>query len=164
MNPGPLGYEPYDARLCRPEQPLVTASTSIYLWRDVAVGPVRLRRLKLARRIRFTSPFTDAGMELRGRRLQEHRLVNSVGATGRQSSWWFKSMRKFTVLAGSYPGFQHVCVVRDYPAYPCDWNQAHMSTLAASNPGRWPPARQCGSKRQIGEAAAELASAIQRRR
>ena len=61
FEPRPLGYEPYDVRLCRLEQSLVTALTSINLRREAALGPVRLRRLKLSRRIRFTSPFKDAG-------------------------------------------------------------------------------------------------------
>lgn len=56
-----LGYEPYDARRYRLKQSLVSALTSINLRHEVAVGPVRLPRLRLSRRVRFTNPFTDMG-------------------------------------------------------------------------------------------------------
>jgi hypothetical protein len=56
-----LGYEPYDARRYRLKQSLVSALTSINLRHEVAMGPVRLPRLRLSRRVRFTNPFTDMG-------------------------------------------------------------------------------------------------------
>jgi hypothetical protein len=54
-----LGYEPYDASRYRLKQSLVSALTSINLRHEVAMGPVRLPRLRLSRRVRFTNPFTD---------------------------------------------------------------------------------------------------------
>jgi hypothetical protein len=59
LNPRPLGYEPYDARLYRLKRSLVGALTSINLRHEVALGPARLPRLRLSRRVRFTNPFTD---------------------------------------------------------------------------------------------------------
>ena len=38
----PLGYEPYEAGLCRPGQSSVTALTSANLWLGVVLGLLRL--------------------------------------------------------------------------------------------------------------------------
>jgi hypothetical protein len=58
LNPRPLGYEPYDARLRRLKQSLVIALTSADLRREVDPVLPRLPRLKLSRCVRFTNRFT----------------------------------------------------------------------------------------------------------
>jgi hypothetical protein len=54
-SPLSLGYEPYDVRLCRLGQSLVTALASADLGHEVIPGPVRLLRLSLSRRISCTN-------------------------------------------------------------------------------------------------------------
>ena len=56
MNPRPLGYEPYDARLSRLKPSLITATASAELWREVVLGLLRLPRLRLSRRVLCTNP------------------------------------------------------------------------------------------------------------
>jgi hypothetical protein len=58
LNPRPLGYEPYDVRLCRLGLSLVTLLTSVDLLREVFSDLLRLPRLSLSRRVRFTNRFT----------------------------------------------------------------------------------------------------------
>ncbi len=65
MNPRPLGYEPYDVRLCRLGSSLVTALTSIDPRREVFPDLLRLLRVDLSRRVRFTNRFTELTPDLR---------------------------------------------------------------------------------------------------
>jgi hypothetical protein len=60
-----LGYEPYDARLRCLNLSLVTALTSVDLRREVFPDILRLPRLSLSRRVRFTNPFTCGARRLR---------------------------------------------------------------------------------------------------
>ena len=63
MNPRPLGYEPYDVYLWRPEQSPITALTSPDQRRKVLGGLLRLPRCSLSRCIRFTNRFTGAVLD-----------------------------------------------------------------------------------------------------
>ena len=54
LNPRPLGYEPYDIGLCRLRQSLAGAVTSTDRTDPISLCRVRLLRLKLSRRVRFT--------------------------------------------------------------------------------------------------------------
>lgn len=54
-----LGYEHYDARLCRPGQSLVGAVTSVDGHDYGALGRLRLPRPGLFHCVRFTSRFTE---------------------------------------------------------------------------------------------------------
>jgi hypothetical protein len=65
LNPRPLGYEPYDARLCRLGQSLIIALTSADLRREVDSVLQVSRCLKLSRRVRFTNRFTEPVLDLR---------------------------------------------------------------------------------------------------
>src|SRR5579863_6818317 len=65
LNPRPLGYEPYDVRLRRLGSSLVTALTSIDPRREVFPDLLRLPRLGLSRRVRFTNRFTELTTDLR---------------------------------------------------------------------------------------------------
>jgi hypothetical protein len=65
LNPRPLGYEPYDVCLCRLGSSLVTALTSIDPRREVFPDLLRLLRLGLSRRVRFTNRFTELTTDLR---------------------------------------------------------------------------------------------------
>ena len=56
MNPRPLGYEPYDVRLCRPASSLVTALASADGRRAFMPDPLRLPRLNSSRRECTTVP------------------------------------------------------------------------------------------------------------
>ena len=59
LNPPPLGYEPYDIGLCRLRQSLAGAVTSTDRTDPISLCRVRLLRLKLSRRVRFTNRFTE---------------------------------------------------------------------------------------------------------
>ena len=64
MNLGPLGYEPYDVRPCRLASSLVALLTSADGQRAFMPGSLRLPRLKLSRRVRFTNRFTEQAIDL----------------------------------------------------------------------------------------------------
>ena len=64
MNPRPLGYEPYDARLPRPGLSPADAVTSVDRTDPVSIRRLRLPRLKLSRRVRFTNRFTKQAVDL----------------------------------------------------------------------------------------------------
>src|SRR5262249_7788969 len=59
LNPRPLGYEPYDVCLWRPGQSLAGVVTSADRTDPISPGRLRLPRLKLFRRVRFTNRFTE---------------------------------------------------------------------------------------------------------
>jgi len=59
LNPRPLGYEPYDIGLCRLKPSLAGAVTSADRTNPVSLRRLRLPRLKLSRRVRFTNRFTE---------------------------------------------------------------------------------------------------------
>ena len=59
MNPRPLGYEPYDVRLCRFTLSLVAALTSEDGRRAFMSGRLRLSRLNPSRRVLCTNPCTN---------------------------------------------------------------------------------------------------------
>jgi hypothetical protein len=60
-----LGYEPYDARLCRVGQSPVTALASTDWRYEVVYGFLDLPRLALFRTVRFTNRFTTPVLDLR---------------------------------------------------------------------------------------------------
>ena len=64
MNPRPLGYEPYDVRLSRLGPSLDSAVTSADRTDPVSLGRLRLPRLVLSRRVRFTNRFTEQPIDL----------------------------------------------------------------------------------------------------
>ena len=59
-----LGYEPYDIGLCRLRQSLAGAVTSTDRTDPISLCRVRLLRLKLSRRVRFTNRFTEQAIDL----------------------------------------------------------------------------------------------------
>jgi hypothetical protein len=63
--PPSLGYEHHDARLCCLGWSTVFALTSTDLRREVRCGPLRLRRFRLSRDVRFTNRFTEPVLHLR---------------------------------------------------------------------------------------------------
>jgi len=65
LNPRPLGYEPYDSRLCRPGLSLAIALTSAYGRRVSSPMPRGLPRLKPSRRVSCTNPCTNPVLDLR---------------------------------------------------------------------------------------------------
>lgn len=65
MNPRPLGYEPYDARLCRLGRSPAGAVTLTDGTDSVALGRLRLPCLARFCRVRFTSRFTEQPPDLR---------------------------------------------------------------------------------------------------
>ena len=64
LNPRPLGYEPYDACLWRPEQSLAGVVTSADRTAPSRSVGLRLPRLVLSRRVRFTNRFTEQAIDL----------------------------------------------------------------------------------------------------
>jgi hypothetical protein len=62
--PAPLGYEPYDARLCRLGRSPVAALASADSRRGVVSGLRRLPHPTLSRRVRFTDSFTKPVLDL----------------------------------------------------------------------------------------------------
>ena len=64
MNPRPLGYEPYDARLWCLGPFLVGMVTSADRTSPVSFCRLRLPRLVLSRRVRFTNRFTEQAIDL----------------------------------------------------------------------------------------------------
>jgi hypothetical protein len=64
LNLRPLGYEPYDDRLCRLGRYLVPALTSADLRCEVLPGPLHLCHLRLSHRVRFTNRFTEPDLDL----------------------------------------------------------------------------------------------------
>jgi len=64
FEPRPLGYEPYDARLPRLRLSLAGAATSADRTDHISLRRLRLPRLKLSRRIRFTNRFTEQVFDL----------------------------------------------------------------------------------------------------
>jgi|SRR5689334_11534003 len=56
--------EPYDGCLCRLGLSLVTLLTSVDLLREVFSDLLRLLRLSLSRRVRFTNRFTEQAIDL----------------------------------------------------------------------------------------------------
>ena len=65
MNPRPLGYEPYDVRLRRLGESLVTALAWADVRREVVSGLLRLPYLESSRCVRFTNRFTEPHHGLR---------------------------------------------------------------------------------------------------
>jgi hypothetical protein len=59
LNPRPLGYEPYDVCLWRPGPSPAGAVTSADRPGPISLGRLRLPRLVLSRRVRFTNRFTE---------------------------------------------------------------------------------------------------------
>ncbi len=64
MNPRPLGYEPYDIGLWRLGQSLTGVVTSADRTDPVSLRRLRLPRLGLSRRVRFTNRFTEQAIDL----------------------------------------------------------------------------------------------------
>ncbi len=64
MNPRPLGYEPYDASLWRLGPSLAGVVTSADRTDPVSPCRLRLPRLVLSRRVRFTNRFTEQAIDL----------------------------------------------------------------------------------------------------
>ena len=64
MNPRPLGYDPYDICLSRPKPSLTDAATSTDRTDPISLHRLRLSRLGLSRRVRFTNRFTKQAPDL----------------------------------------------------------------------------------------------------
>jgi len=65
LNLRPLGYEPYDICLSRLKASLTDAVTSADRSDPISLRRLRLPRLKLSRRVRFTNRFTRQAIDLR---------------------------------------------------------------------------------------------------
>jgi len=64
LNPRPLGYEPYDTRLCRLGPSLTGVVTSADRTDQISLRRLRPSRLVLSRRVRFTNRFTKQAIDL----------------------------------------------------------------------------------------------------
>jgi hypothetical protein len=64
FEPRPLGYEPYDIGLCRLKPSLAGAVTSADRTYPISLRRLRLARLGLSRRVRFTNRFTKPALDL----------------------------------------------------------------------------------------------------
>ena len=85
MNLRPLGYEPYDARLCRLGPSLAGMVTSVDRTDQISLRRLRLPRLVVSRRVRFTNRFTEQAIDLQvpwsGSGWREHSYGGFGGAT-----------------------------------------------------------------------------------
>jgi hypothetical protein len=79
LNPRPLGYEPYDARLWCLGQSLVGVVTSADRTDPVSLRRFRLPCLVLSRRVRFTNRFTEQAIDLRSRTPSRPSRAASLG-------------------------------------------------------------------------------------
>jgi hypothetical protein len=64
LNPRPLGYEPYDVCLRRLKLSLAGVVTSADRTDPISLGRLRLPRLVLSRRVRFTNRFTEQAIDV----------------------------------------------------------------------------------------------------
>jgi len=64
LNPRPLGYEPYDVCFWCLRQSLAGVVTSADRPGPISLGRLRLPRLVLSRRVRFTNRFTEQAIDL----------------------------------------------------------------------------------------------------
>jgi hypothetical protein len=86
LNPRPLGYEPYDARLRRLAWSLVATLTSVNGARHVYVEPRRLPRRTLFHSVSCTNPCTSLAADQRHRRNDERFRVRSPRLPGLRAS------------------------------------------------------------------------------
>ena len=89
MNPRPLGYEPYDVRLCRPASSLVATLTSEDGRRAFVSGPLRLPRLKPSRRVLCTNPCTNL-------------VTESLAVPAQMPGWEGVTVGPFTLPSNGY--------------------------------------------------------------
>ena len=82
MNPRPLGHEPYDVCLSRLKASLAGPVTLEDKTDPISLRRLRLLRLVLSRRIRFTNGFTEQAIDLRVPAPSSH--LNGRHSSGRR--------------------------------------------------------------------------------
>jgi hypothetical protein len=90
LNPRPLGYDPYDVRLCRLGRSPVAVLASADSRLVVVPGLLRLPQFTLSRRVRFTNWFTEVVLDLRVSVLLTgaKRTLQPVGSSRHRRGHW----------------------------------------------------------------------------